>query len=60
MQAKIPFRAKVREVGHVGSRVGFQRAGSPVSSFWFQVSCIRGLGAQFQVSGFTCPSTLSP
>ena len=34
MQAKIPFRAKVREVGHVGS--GF-----------------RGLGARFQVPGFT-------
>ena len=41
MQAKIPFRAKVREVGHVGSGgldsgFGFQRAGGP--GFKFQVS----------------------
>ena len=41
MQAKIPFRAKVREVGHVGSGVGGQGSG------------FRGLGARFQVSGFT-------
>ena len=38
MQAKIPFRAKVREVGHVGSGGRGQRAGSPVSSFKFLVS----------------------
>ena len=43
MQAKIPFQAKVREVGHVG-------AGGPVSGFRFQ--SFRGLGARFQVSGF--------
>ena len=42
MQAKIPFRAKVREVGHVES------------GFNFQVSGFRGLGARVQVSGFTC------
>ena len=45
MQAKIPFRAKVREVGHVGLGARFQ-----VSGFWFQ--SFRGLGARFQVSGF--------
>ena len=38
MQAKIPFRAKVREVGHVGSGGGVQGSG------------FRGLGARFQVS----------
>ena len=45
MQAKIPFQAKVREVGHVG-------AGSPVSGFRFQSFRGGEPGFRFLVSGF--------
>ena len=48
MQAKIPFRAKVREVGHVGSGGGVQG-----SEGWEP-------GFKFLVSRFRYPSTLSP